>query len=179
MNAVELSARYAEMDFFGRVRQRHGIVLPAYPQVEIAVIPAPPATSVEVRLVIWAIYAVVLNMVHTRRWLESESEVRWEDRVKAHLYFTKHMDDSLSSINRTQDPTPTPSSGISNMTSPFTANAQFDWIPVYKPNGETLQAKDVFLLTLGAIKTIAEYPITQQILGPFHVGSFQVDAHLE
>lgn len=179
MNAVELTARYAELDFYSRVRGRHGIVLPAYPQVEIAVIPAPPATSVEVRLVIWAIYAVVLDMVYTRRWLESELEVRWEDQVKAHVYFTKQMDDSLSTSNRTQDSTRISTNETSNMASRSIVNAEFDWVPVYKPNGENLQARDVFLLTLGSIKTIAQYATTQKVLGPFHVGSELVDAHLE
>ncbi|KAL8918112.1 MAG: hypothetical protein Q9208_007554 [Pyrenodesmia sp. 3 TL-2023] len=179
MNAVELSARYAEMDFHSRVQQRHGTVLAAYPQVEIAVIPVPPATSVQVRLVIWAIYALVLDMVNTRRWFESEMEVRWEDQVKAHIFFTKQMDDSSSSSNGTQDPVSMSTSEMSNMTSNSAVNAQFNWVPLYKPNGHTLQAKDVFVLALGAIKTIAQYPTTQQITGPFHIGSELVDAHLE
>ncbi len=185
MNAVALSAEYAELDFQSRVPQRHGIVLPTFPQVEIAVIPAPPATRVEVRLIIWAIYAAVLDMVYNRPFRESEIEVRWDDQVKAHMFFTQNMDDG-GPRNRTVDPaasTPTPAvvgRGKSNTTSPTPAtNADFAWLPIYKPNGLTLAATDVFLLALGAIKTLATFSITDKVLGPFHIGSEVIDVHLE
>ncbi|KAL8899095.1 MAG: hypothetical protein Q9207_006372 [Kuettlingeria erythrocarpa] len=194
MNAVELSARYAELDFQSRVPQRHGIVLPTYPQVEIAVIPAPPATSVQVRLVIWAIYAAVLDMVYNRPFRESEIEVRWDDQVKAHMFFTQNMDDdgprNDPRSNRTARPALISSGGKSNTTSPSPSpspssasaaavNAEFSWLPIYKPNGLTLAATDVFLLALGAIKTLATFGITDKVLAPFHIGSEVIDVHLE
>ena len=178
MNAVELSARYAEMDYLGQTQQRHGIVLPAYQQVEIAVIPALPATTVEVRLVVMAINAAVMNMVYAKRWKESEAEIRWDDRVKAHMYFTEPLDDPVNSDNRTQHLIPIPTGLAPNNTS-LSTNAQFNWVPVYKPYGQEILAKDVFLLALGAIRMIAPYPGTEKITGPFHVGSELVNANMQ
>lgn len=175
---LELSARYAAMDFLGPVQQHHGIVLPAYQQVEIAVIPVRHATTNQVRLVIWAIYASVMEMVFSKRWVESEVEVRWEDRAQAHIYFTRPLDDPLDSNNRTQDPTAISArETLNNTLRP--ANAQFDWLPSYKPDAQKLQAKDVFLLALGAIKLVAPHPVTEKITGPFHVGSALIDANLQ
>lgn len=65
MNTVGLMAHYAEMDFLGGAR--HG-----YPQVEIALTPAPPAITVEVRLVIWALYGAVIDMTFNNGFKESE-----------------------------------------------------------------------------------------------------------
>lgn len=76
MNTVELLARYAEMDYMGRTRQRHGIVLPEYPQVEIAVLPAAPSTSVEVRFVVWGMYDGICDMVEKHMFKENEIALR-------------------------------------------------------------------------------------------------------
>ena len=75
MNVVELLAQYAELDWLSRVRLRHGVVLPAYPQVEIAVLPAAPATSVEVRLIIWGIWVGIRDIITRNNYHEAEFEV--------------------------------------------------------------------------------------------------------
>ncbi|KAI4231416.1 MAG: hypothetical protein L6R40_007738 [Gallowayella cf. fulva] len=185
MNSVELAARYCGMDYLGRVPQRHGIVLPQFPQIEIAVIPAPPASSVEVRLVLYTIYATILDMVYGNQFNESEAEVRWENRVKAHVYFTRPMDDRPGGASDRSMDLIIPASG--NTTAlPAMANntnqpldAVFDWAPLYKPGGVILYPNDVFILALGALKVIAPYSVTEKVGGPFHVGSEIVDANLQ
>ncbi|KAL8724040.1 MAG: hypothetical protein Q9166_008164 [cf. Caloplaca sp. 2 TL-2023] len=184
MNAVELTARYAELEFLGFVTQRHGMVLPQFPQIEIAVIPAPPARSVEVRLVIYTIYATVLQMMYKGGFHESEIEVLWENQVKAHVYFTRPLDGTRGADSQSKDFT-LPVSGNTTLLQESTnstaqpLNSVFDWKPVYKPNGENIHVNDVFLLALASIKVIAPYPVTEKISGPFHVGSELIDANLQ
>ncbi|KAI4200206.1 MAG: hypothetical protein LQ350_004064 [Teloschistes chrysophthalmus] len=182
MNAVELSAQYAELDFLSRTAQRSGVVLQDFPQIEIAVLPAPPATSVEARLVLWAIYATVIDMVYSSRFFECEAEIGWQGRVKAHVYFTLPMDDRLRAKYPRLD-----TSKPDNETAPDenfdamnqTVNTVFDWRPLYKPNGRNLLPKDVFVLALGAIKVVAPHRITDQVPGPINIVSDRVDANLQ
>ncbi|KAL8690720.1 MAG: hypothetical protein Q9218_003902 [Villophora microphyllina] len=184
MNAVELSARYAEMDFLSRTPQRRGIVLPQFPQIEIAVLPAPPARSVEVRLILYTIYALVIDMIYVDGFYESEVAVSWENVVKAHVYFTLPMDNDLHTKNQTREHHSSASDNgtVSDEMADGTVqplNTVFDWHPVYKPNGKNLFPNDVFVLALGAIKVIAPHRITEQIPGPIHIGSGMINAHMQ
>ncbi|KAL8861576.1 MAG: hypothetical protein Q9178_002100 [Gyalolechia marmorata] len=185
MSAVELAARYAEMDYLSRVHQRQGIVLPQFPQVEIAILPPAPATRIEVRVIIFTIYAVILDMIHGQRFNECEVEVFWDDQVKAYVYFTAPTDDSLSARDHIKRRASSPSSNnttvpqeLTNTTAQLT-DALFDWRPIYKPNANNLRPYDVFLLALGAIKVVAPFSKSEKVPGAFHVGSEIVDAHLE
>ncbi|KAL8711952.1 MAG: hypothetical protein Q9220_003648 [cf. Caloplaca sp. 1 TL-2023] len=173
MNAVELSARYAEMDYLSRVPQRHGIVLPDFPQVEIAVVPAAPAQSVEVRLLMYSIYGTIIAMIYGKKFYETEVEVSWEGKLKAYLYFTLPLDTGVNTGPDLQN-SPLEANGTEDA-----INALFDWTPIYKPQGVNLPPNDVFLLALGAIKTIAPFSINEQIPWPFHVGSELVDANMQ
>ncbi|KAL8786757.1 MAG: hypothetical protein Q9213_002578 [Squamulea squamosa] len=184
MNAVELSARYAEMDYLGRAPLRRGIVLPQFPQIEIAVLPAPPATTVEVRIIVCAIYSVIVEMIYGNKFYESEVEVSWENRVKAHLYFTLPLDAVLGSSDQIDDVessvpanTDVAHQMTNNTTQPL--DTTFDWKAIYKPDGLNLRPNDVFMLALGAIKVIAPKSMTERVPGPFHVGSEVVDANLQ
>ncbi len=185
MNAVELAARYGEMDFLSTVHQRQGIVLPGFPQVEIAVLPAPPATRIEVRVIIYTLYAVILDMILGQRFNECEVEVFWDDQVKAYVYFTGPADDSLSARDHIKRRASSPSSNnttvaqeLTNTTAPL-SDALFDWRPMYKPDAKNVRVYDVFLLALGAIKVVAPIPGSEKVLGAFHVGSSVVDANLQ
>ncbi|KAL8695015.1 MAG: hypothetical protein Q9224_003466 [Gallowayella concinna] len=184
MNAVELAAQYARMDFLGRATQRRGVVLPQFPQVEIAIIPAPPARSVEVRLIIYTIYGLILDMAYGKNFNESEVEVKWENEVKAYIYFTPPVDNSPVANDDIMDldshlPADAPLLRQTNSTTTPPANVAFDWSPIYKPNGELLHPEDVFLVVLGAIKVLAPHPETEKVPGPFHTGSDVVDANIQ
>ncbi|KAL9584220.1 MAG: hypothetical protein Q9212_002249 [Teloschistes hypoglaucus] len=184
MNAVELSAQYAELDFLTRTARRSGVVLQNFPQIEIAVLPAPPARSIEARLVLWAIYAAVIDMVYTSKFVECEVEVGWQGLVKAHVYFTLPLDDRVRAKYRIPK---LDASKPDNETAPEensdglnqTVNTVFNWHPIYKPNGHNLLPKDVFVLALGAIKVIAPHRITDQVPGPIDIVSDRVDAHIQ
>ena len=187
MNTVELLAQYGETDFLGRTRQRHGIVLPGYPQVEIAIIPAPPATSIETRLVIWALYGTVIDMAFQNKFQETESPFRWDEQIVGYIYFTipvnlmqNHSNQTsglqvstlVNELNATQ-------SANGSLDSMATVPPGFTWSPNYKANGKILSPKDVFVLSMGAIKCVAEFPSTDKVDGPFHIGSTIIDAHGE
>lgn len=185
MNAVELSARYAEMDYLGRTTQRSGIVLPQFPQVEIAVLPAPHSRSIEVRLIIYTIYATMLEMIFFKRFNECEVEINWEGRIKGYLYFTPPGNAAFRPSLQPQNPnasTPNRTPHLPNQqlnSTPQPDNANFAWAPIYKPNGENIAPNDVFLLALGAIKVVAPFPTTEKVPGPFHIGSEGVNANLQ
>ncbi|KAL8651860.1 MAG: hypothetical protein Q9210_003021 [Variospora velana] len=182
LNAVELSARYARMEYLGRARLRQGIVLPQYPQVEIAVIPAPPARAVEVRLVIWTIYGAILEMAYGRGFKECEIEILWENQLLAHLYFTAPEQSNISDrIRNLTAPIPGNTTGISNpVPRPVHEHiGAFSWNPIYKPEGRTLSIRDLFILILGAIKVVGVHSMDMKVDGSYHIGSDMVAAHIQ
>ncbi|KAL6716666.1 hypothetical protein ACLMJK_006234 [Lecanora helva] len=186
MNAVDLTAQYATMTFFGRAKTRYGPVLPGFPEVEIAVIPARPATSVEVRLVIWTIYCTMVDMILRKMFKEMEVEIKWEEKTVGYVYFTKPKESStmsdesrgfsLPSLQSTAEP-----SGLANMSASqsYVESGQFSWLPSFRPEGKSLSQRDVFVLTIGILKAVARFSMADKVEGPFHVGSEIVDAHLE
>ncbi|KAL9602449.1 MAG: hypothetical protein Q9219_001873 [cf. Caloplaca sp. 3 TL-2023] len=181
LNAIELVSRYVELDNLSRTRQRHGIVLPEYPQVEIAVIPKPPARSLEVRLVIWALYGAVLDMVFKNRFRDTEIEMLWDHVAVGHIYFTRSAA-LLGTTNQTSLFENTPDTTEPSDTTPnaFDVEAgRFDWRPVYAPTGKIIPPNHVLLLLLGALKAMAPSAMTEKVPGPFHVGSELVDANLQ
>ena len=185
MCAIELAARYAELDFLGQTPQRHGIVLPQYPQIEIAVIPVPPARTIEVRLVIYTIYGIILEMMFGNGFYETEVEILWNGRIKAHVYFTLPMNGFPNPKNLTEQDVVYPLTNASDLpkrrtgiTSPA-LNTVFAWQPIYKPNGQNLPPFDIFLLCLGAIKVVAPFPITARLPDPVHIESQLVNANLQ
>ncbi|KAL8890219.1 MAG: hypothetical protein Q9215_002603 [Flavoplaca cf. flavocitrina] len=185
MCAIELAARYAELDFLGQTPQRHGIVLPQYPQIEIAVIPVRPARTIEVRLVIYTIFGTMLEMMFRDGFYETEVEVLWNSQIKAHVYFTLPMNGSPNPKNLTKEGVFSPSTNASDLpkrrtdfTSPA-LNTVFDWQPIYKPNGQNLPPFDIFLLCLGAIKVVAPFSITARLPDPVHIESELVNANLQ
>ncbi|KAL8721865.1 MAG: hypothetical protein Q9225_001543 [Loekoesia sp. 1 TL-2023] len=187
MNAIELAARYAELDYMGRTRQRHGIVLPQFPQVEIAILPAPPAKSIQIRLVIWAIYGAVLDMVFNNRFKENEITILWDGQEVGQLYFTRPLDESLRDNNNTHPLIPPLLENVDDMSEPSdttpnpleTHIGRFDWHPGFKQDAKTIPTPDIFLLALGTIKSIAKKSMTDKVEGPFHVSSRVVDANLQ
>ncbi|KAI4256620.1 MAG: hypothetical protein LQ352_002010 [Teloschistes flavicans] len=181
MNVVELMARYAEMDFLSRTPRRSGTVLPQFPQIEIAVLPAPPARSVEVRLLVWAIYATVIDMVYGGGFYESEVAVFWDDVIKAHVYFTLPMDDHLRAKYQIKIPTSDNNTALQENTNSTVqpVNTVFEWHPIYRPDGKNLLPRDIFVLVLGAIKVIAPHRVLDQVPGPMDIVSNRVDANLQ
>ena len=187
MNAVELLAQYAEMDNQSRVRQRHGEVLPNFPQVEIAVVPAAPATTVDVRLVIWAIYGSMIDMTFRKLFKETEVEILWSEETVAHIYFTIPLDEGSGIQNQTRGfalpafEGPIDASETSNITTGLNSGntGTFSWKPILTPDGKKLLPQDVFILCLGTLKVVSPSPITDKVDGPFHIGSEIVDANLQ
>lgn len=187
MNAVELMARYAEMEFTGRTGGRDGMVLPEFSEVEIAVIPAAPATSVQVRLIVWGLYITIIDMVNKKMFKENEITVSWNGELAAYIYFTKPLDALPETSNQTHD---IESPILENSTSrsetfgtnvaPDNANTgRFDWKPIFKPYGKDLPPRDVFLVVLGVLKSVAENPVTEKVPGAFRVSSPAVDANMQ
>lgn len=176
MNVVELLAQYAAMDYSGRTRGRHGTVMESYPQIEIAVLPAGPSTSVEIRLVIWAIYRGVIEIIHRKMFKQSDITFTWDDRVVGNVYITRPLDDVSGSRNFT-DSAATPM--LENSTNLDSSIGRFGWIPIYTPNAQTLPPQDVFILAMSIIKIIAQHPIDDKVEGAFHMGSTFANAHME
>ena len=194
MNVVELLAQYAELDFLGRVRQRHGIVLPEYPQVEIAVLPAAPATSVEVRFVVWAIWVGIREIINKHKFHEAEFEVLWEDETVAYISLTKPMNIQITGSNRTlgtnesltllSSPNEATSDNLdtSNSTensSDALTEGQFTWRPFFTHEAKTLTVIEVFLTVMAGLKNAAPHPASEKVPGPFSSAAVDVFANVQ
>ena len=194
MNVVELLAQYAECDWSSKVGRRSGVVLPEYPQVEFAVIPARPATSVDVRAVIWGLWVAIRDMIISNNFHELEMEILWELQVVAFIYITLPMDLQIAGQNRslgTDEPlTLLPGSnittggniGISNMTenSPDALNAgTFSWQPIFGPTAQTLTVFEVFLTAMAGLKNAAPHPASDKVPGPYASAAIGVYANVQ
>ena len=183
MNAVELLAQYAEMDNQSRVRQRHGQVLPNFPQVEIAVVPVAPAATIDIRIVIWALYGSMIDMTFRKLFQEAEVEIQWDEKTVAHMYFTLPLDEGSSFQNQSHSLTLPGFENTTDTVKPTQLDSgntgTFSWKPFLTPNGQKLLPQDVFILCMGTLKVVAPSPITEKVAGPFHIGSQIVDANLQ
>ena len=186
MSAVELLAQYAEKDFMSKIRRRQGPVLPEYPQIEIAVIPYAPTTSVPVRFVIWAIYYSVINMVTNKLFKENEITLFWSGQLVAHVYITKPLDAPPEAAEQVHNLSialqQTSGNALEydsdNSTADLTAPG-FSWVPIYKPTAKNVQPKDVFLIAMGTMKTIAESAMTEKVPKAFGITLPAVDANMQ
>ena len=194
MNIVELMANYAELDWLSRVRVRHGVVLPSYPQVEFAIIPNAPATSVEVRFVIWGLWVGIRDIISRNQFHEVEFELFWENKVVAHIYFTKPMDLGPSSSNETLGtnapstllPTSNGTTSVVLDNSNSTTNlsdtlndGRFGWNPRFIAQANTLTVFEVFLTVMAGLKNAAPQPAMEKIPGPFTSAAVNVPANLQ
>lgn len=194
MNIVELLGNYAELDWLSSVRVRQGVVLPSYPQIEFAVIPNAPASSVEVRFVIWGIWVGIRDMVSRNIFCEAEFELYWEEKVVAFIYITKPIDLGPSSSNETLgtdgplmlSPTSNGTASVmldsSNSTTDLSNTPNeggFSWSPLYPRSAKTLTIFEVFLTVIAGIKNAAPHPALDKIPGPYASAAVNVDASLQ
>ena len=194
MNVVELLSRYAEYDWLSRVGRRSGIVLPAYPQVEIAVIPAPPARSIEVRTVIWGIWVAIRDMISNNNFHEAEMDILWELEVVAYIYITLPMDLKIAgqngSLGTDEALTLLPGSNIttggnldiSNTTgySPDALNqGTFSWQPVFGPSAKILTVFEVFLTVMAGLKNAAPHAASDKVPGAYASSAMNVYANVQ
>ena len=193
MNIVELLANYAELGWLSNVRVRQGVVLPSYPQIEFAVIPSAPASSVEVRFVIWGIWVGIRDMVSRNIFREVEFDLYWDESVVAHIYFTKPMDLGSSSSHETLGTAgpltllPTSNGTVSVLldSSNSTTNLsetldddRFSWEPTFPPHAKTLTIFEVFLTVIAGLKNAAPHPASDKVPGAFASAAVNVDASL-
>ena len=194
MNVVELLSRYAELDWFSKVGRRNGVVLPEYPQVEFAVIPASPATSVEVRTVIWGIWVAIRDMISRNNFHEAEMEIFWELQVVAYIYITLPMDlkitDQKGSLGTNEPLTLLPGSNIttggnlniSNTAeySPDALNEEtFSWQPIFGPTAQILTVVEVFLTVMAGLKNAAPHAASDKVPGPYASSATDVFANVQ
>lgn len=194
MNVVELLAQYAECDWLSKVRRRSGIVLPEYPQIEIAVIPAPPATSVEVRMVIWGIWVAIRDIILNNNFHEMEMDILWELDVVAYLYITLPMDLKIAgqngSLGTDKSLTLLPGSNITTGGNldilnnpgyfPDALNeGTFSWQPVFGPTAKILTVFEVFLTVMAGLKNAAPHAASDKVPGPYASAAADVYANVQ
>ena len=194
MNVVELLSRYAEYDWLSKVGRRSGIVLPEYPQIEIAVIPAPPARSIEVRTVIWGIWVAIRDMISNNNFHEAEMDILWELEVVAYIYITLPMDLKTAgqngSLGTDEALTLLPGSNIttggnldiSNTTGypPDALNeGTFSWQPVFGPSAKILTVFEVFLTVMAGLKNAAPHAASDKVPGPYASSAMNVYANVQ
>ena len=195
MSTVELLAQYAERDWLSQVRARHGVVLPEYPQVEIAVIPAAPAFSVEVRLVIWGLFVGIRDIVLENNYHEAEFEIFWEEKLVAYIYFTLSTDLRVTSSNTTLGTEeslnlllPSPNNTIGNTLDTSSSardspdalyDEHFSWRPIFAPTARTLTVVEVFLTVMAGLENAASHAASDKVHGPYASAAVDVNANVQ
>ena len=194
MNVVELLAQYAEQDWLSNARQHRGVVLPEFPQVEIAVLSATPTTTVQVRMVVWGIWVAIRDIVNNNNFHEAEIEIFWELEPAAYIYFTLPMDLKTPRENGslgTDEPlTLLPGSNTtiggdfdySNTTAgslDALNDGQFSWQPVFGPTAKTLTPFEVFLTVMAGLKNAAPHAASDKIPGPYASAAMDVYANVQ
>lgn len=195
MNTVELMSQYAELGWLSRVQKRHGVFLPAYPQVEMAILPAAPAKFIENRIVVWGIWSTISIMVQGNRYQEIEAEIGWDDRLVAYIYFTipldyqrdseigsgsqidKNLQLSLSS-NGTIDTGSNTSNNSALESLGSLDDGDFDFSPKYLDSGKILTPVEAFMTILAALKNTAPAAATDKIRAPFTSQVAGIDASM-
>ncbi len=188
MNLVELMSQYAELGWTSRVGERHGVVLQSFPQVEMAILPAAPATSVENRLIIWGLWGGISNIIRRNKFNEVEIEIRWDDELVAYINLTRPLDLQDNGGNGTQgkvekdlDPSLSLNETFNNGTSDgldTLTYSDFDWLPRYAQGGKLLTPVEAFVTILAGLKNIAPAEATDKVLAPFTSSADGTDAHL-
>lgn len=191
MSIVDLVAQYAELDWQSKVGQRHGMVLPEYPQVEIAVLPAAPTSSVEVRFIIWGFWIGIRDMVRINRFPEAEFEILWELEVVAYIYITKPMDlqntSGTGTLGADEPLTLLPGSNTSILdnanTTEYSPNAlrggDFSWEPIFSPLAKTLTVFEVFLTVMAGLKNAAAPAASDKVPRAYASAATGVDANVQ
>lgn len=184
LNTMEFMAQHAMLGWMSKVKERHGVVLQAYPQIEMAVIPAAPATSVENRLIVWSIWVVINSIISRNAFNEVEIDIGWDDKVVAYMYFTKPLGLQGEYGNGTQDQIEEDLDLLLDLNkttaSAFNTsiNANIEWLPRFIPGGKTLTPVEAFVTILAALKNAAPPATTDKVLAPFTSSSSDIDAHM-
>ena len=191
MNVVELLAQYAQLGWLSQVKPRHGVVLSEYPQVEIAVLPAAPAKSVEVRLVIWGIWTAIRDIIDKKEFHEAEFEILWEREVVTYIYFSLPQDGQSNrsfgtdeSLTLLPGPNKTVGSILDNSRSSQAspdalADGNFGWRPVFGPTAKTLTVVEVFLTVMAGLKNAAPHAALDKVTGPYASAATDVYANVQ
>ena len=177
-----------------QVRGRHGIVLPDYPQVEIAVLPAAPATTIEARLVIWGIWFTIRDIIDKKSFHEAEVDISWDGQVAAYLYFTLPGDLTIANGNGTSGSAeplalfPDSNGTIGGIldasnTTENSSNAlnegRFTWEPIFAPMAKTLTPIEVFLTVMAGLKNAAPHVASDKVQVAYASAVDGVDANVQ
>ena len=187
MNAIELMAQYAEYNTeTQRIHKRRGMVLPDFPQIEIAVLPpeSDPSASIPVVPVIWGLYAMCADMLLKKQYKQSEMTIRWKQVEVGSIFFTLPLDDvearqSTLDLSSVRSVPIVPLNTTTANTSLAAGTGFFSWTPIWKPRGQIIPPTDVFMMAMSVIKSVAEIPGDRKVPQAFFIRSLFIDANME
>ena len=167
MNAVNVLAVLAQLDFLSKVMGIHRITIDNYLDVEIGFQPVSPAIDIEVRFLVWGLYAGIDRMVTQSRWNDAEFDLIWEERHIAWIRFERGQrlveaenrlailgQASTNALNETANTNATSSNGVVKI------------IIIYFNDGETIPLETLFMIVMAALHYLAEFSASD-IVQPF------------
>lgn len=188
-NAVNALALLADADFLSRLPGSHRFTLPAYSNVDIAFEPVPPATDIEVRVMVWGLYYGIYDMLEGPNFKNVTFDLLWQRVLVAQMRFEKPTDaeESATALPSDTDPSLNNTNATAN-TLTTTNNLTTTTTKTTDPNppnptfayifeGEKLYLQEVFITVLATLKTLAEYPADNPV-SPFATGAQDVDAKM-
>ena len=89
MDALNGLAMLADLDFLSRLPGILRINLPGYSDVELEFEPVSPALNIEVRFMVWGLYAGIYDMVTSKKWRDVEFDLLWDERLVAWIRFER------------------------------------------------------------------------------------------
>lgn len=188
MNAVNGLAILAELDLQSRLPGALRITLSRYSEVEVEFEPVPPATHIDVRIMIWGLYAGIYDMLVYQKWKTAEFDLYWRSVSVAWIRFEMRRRavgtsvESLDSRNRSDSTLSVNSTGsLWAVTNDITTARIMpdDEVPAvqffYLPSGEAIAAQTVFITVLATLRNLAEFSVGD-IIVPFESGEDGFDA---
>lgn len=190
MNAVNGVADLAHKGFRGRIPEVIVDKLPGYQNVDIRISPALPARDIEVRIALWGLYFLAVNMVETRRFKNANYDLWWDGVIVANIVVKPHtavatlersgkqpLTDEEANLSLLSSKTSNPTSTL--FSTPSTNTGLTCFFKFFSPPaGEPIPALEVFVTVLATLRTLAQWPSTDTV-EPFRTGCKDHDVRIQ
>lgn len=161
MVAVNTMADLALLPWNSRVRAYRSHVIPKYNQVSIEVDSEPPANEIETRFLVWGFNVAMLNIIHHRKFVESDFKLKFDGRTVGWVRFRSEnlAHDSIGvqgkAVNALYAPTL-----LAFNASDTTSDDRFSADIHFQPEARPMNTLNTFIVIFCVLQSLALPPST-------------------